>query len=169
MDRPEGIFVSGVVRYSSGMTIDIASESAARQFGERFGRALRGGECLELVGDVGVGKTTFVKGLGAGLEVDEDVQSPSFTISRVYEARDGLSLHHYDFYRLESAGVVGYGIAESLSDSSAITVVEWGDTVKGILPEARIRLEFAYHAHDEGRTCTITLPAEFAYLKEGLA
>ena len=97
--------------------------AVGRVLGERF----RGGEVLELVGDVGAGKTTLVKGIGQGLRVDDDVQSPSFTISRVYEARDGLELHHYDFYRLQDAGVMQYELAESISDPKAVTVVEWAE------------------------------------------
>lgn len=135
--------------------------------GERIGSALQGGEVIELIGDVGAGKTTFVKGLGRGLLLDEDVQSPSFTISRVYQARDGLELHHYDFYRLQDAGVMSYELAESIDDPKVVTVVEWAETVKEVLPDEHVRLTLAYAPHDDGRLMTMDLPDNYAYLRGG--
>ena len=121
---------------------------------------------IELIGDVGAGKTTFTKGLGEGLKVDEDIQSPSFTISREYEARDGLELHHYDFYRLNDPGVVKYELAESVANSKAITVVEWGETARDVLPDERVTLSFRYTADGETRECDVEIPEKFEYLKE---
>src|ERR1044072_91110 len=89
--------------------------------GTRLGEVLRGGECIELVGDVGTGKTTLTKGIAKGLGVDDEVQSPSFTISRTYPARDELELHHYDFYRLSDPGIMRYELAESVDDSKVVT------------------------------------------------
>ena len=122
--------------------IEVNGEQETRAFGEKVGRLLKGGEVLELVGDVGAGKTTFTKGLAVGLGIDEDVQSPSFTISRVYDARDGLLLAHYDFYRLNDAGIMANELTETTQDSSTITVIEWADIVEGILPERRLRIVF---------------------------
>lgn len=122
------------------MTIEVKSEADMRQFGQSLAKALRGGEVIELIGDVGAGKTTFVKGLAAGLDIDEDVQSPSFTISRVYETPNGLTLVHYDFYRLQDPGILLNELAENQTDTSSITVIEWADIVEGVLPSDRIRL-----------------------------
>lgn len=108
------------------------------------GGHLRGGEVIELTGDVGTGKTTFTKGLAEGLEVTDDVQSPSFTISRVYKARDGLELHHYDLYRLVEPGIIQYDVAESVNDPKVVTVIEWGETVQGVLPKSRTIIAFRY-------------------------
>lgn len=119
----------------------------ARMIGER----LKGGEVIELTGDVGSGKTTFTKGLALGLGVRDDVQSPSFTISRVYEARSGLTLAHYDFYRLPDAGIMSYDIAESTKDTKTITVVEWGETVGDVLPQDRSLISFRYGKTDDQR------------------
>jgi tRNA threonylcarbamoyladenosine biosynthesis protein TsaE len=91
----------------------INSEIEMKQLGEEIGHSLKGGEVLELIGDVGAGKTTFTKGLAKGLGVAETVQSPSFTISRMYEAGD-LTLSHYDFYRLNDAGIMAMEIASAL-------------------------------------------------------
>lgn len=125
------------------MIIEVTNEIETRAVAEKLGSLLKGGEIIELIGDVGAGKTTFVKGLAEGLGVDEDVQSPSFTINRLYEARDGLRLAHYDFYNLADAGIMKHELAETLQDPTTITVIEWGNIVEGILPENRltIRLE----------------------------
>lgn len=117
----------------------INSEIEMKRLGEKIGRILKGGEVLELIGDVGAGKTTFTKGLAKGLGVAETVQSPSFTISRVYEAGD-LTLSHYDFYRLNDAGIMAMEIASAIEDAHNITVVEWAESVAEILPANRIKI-----------------------------
>ena len=91
-------------------------------FGAKLGAELRGGEVIELIGDVGAGKTTFTKGLAKGLAIAETVQSPSFTISRVYDGR--LELVHYDFYRLNNAGVMALELADNLSDAEKVVVID---------------------------------------------
>ena len=134
-----------------------------RAFGTKIGQSLRGGEIFELIGDVGAGKTTFVKGLAVGLEIDDDVQSPSFTINRRYDGRDGLTLSHYDFYRLNDAGIMSMEISESLNDPKIITVVEWGESVQDVLPADRIIVRIDY-LPDEGRDVELQIPESFAYL-----
>lgn len=143
------------------MTYHLKSVAETIQLGAAIGRRLEGGECIELVGDVGAGKTTFVKGIGQALAVMDDVQSPSFTINRVYEARDGLRLIHYDFYRLDDAGIMAYELAESLNDPQTIVVVEWAETIGAVLPEESVRCQFVFS--EEGRQVTIS-----GHLGEGL-
>lgn len=122
------------------MIIEVHSEKAMKLLGERIGRLLHGGEFIELVGDVGAGKTTLTKGLAVGLAIDEDVQSPSFTISRQYEARDGIRLAHYDFYRLSDAGIMAHELSEVTEDPLIVTVVEWAGAVQHVLPEDRLQI-----------------------------
>lgn len=123
-------------------TIEVTGEQETRLFGEKLGALLHGGEVIELVGDVGAGKTTFVKGLAVGLSIDEDVQSPSFTISRLYDARGGLRLAHYDFYRLSAPGIMANELAETTRDPMTITVIEWAEIAEGVLPIQRLRITF---------------------------
>lgn len=111
--------------------------------GEKIGISLRGGEVIELVGDVGAGKTTLVKGLAKGLKIADPIQSPTFTISRVYAARDGLQLAHYDFYRLAEAGIMGEEIDEVSSKEDTVTVVEWSDAVEDRLPGDRLVIKIS--------------------------
>lgn len=120
-----------------------------KAFGKKLGALLRGGEILELIGDVGAGKTTLTKGIAAGLGVDDDVQSPSFTISRVYETPKGLALAHYDFYRLQDAGIMVAELHETVHDPRTITIIEWAEIVGGVLPADRVSI-------------TITSPGEMA-------
>jgi tRNA threonylcarbamoyladenosine biosynthesis protein TsaE len=120
------------------MIIEVKSEAAMKQLGEKLGALLRGGEIIELIGDVGAGKTTLTKGVARGLSIDEDVQSPSFTISRVYDGRDELQLAHYDFYRLNDAGIMASELSETVSDPRSITIIEWAQIVAGVLPDDRL-------------------------------
>lgn len=121
--------------------IEVENETAMRQFGEHLGRQLVGGEVLELVGDVGAGKTTLVRGIAQGMGVDEIVQSPSFTISRVYAAAGGRQLVHYDFYRLQDAGLMANELAEAISLKNNVVVVEWSGAVEHILPADKLTIE----------------------------
>ena len=130
-----------------------------KEFGRTIGAALRGGEVLELIGDVGTGKTTLTKGLADGLAISEPVQSPTFTISRVYAARDGLHLHHYDFYRLGEAGIMAEDVNEVMHDPVAVTVIEWSGAVSDVLPTDR--LQISIQATDENeRNVTVNAGGE---------
>jgi len=120
--------------------IEMKSEQEMRQFGEKIGAVLRGGEVIELIGDVGAGKTTLVRGIAAGMGITETVQSPSFTISRQYEVPTGTILVHYDFYRLADPGIMRGEFVETTGRSDMVTVIEWADTVADILPQDRLCL-----------------------------
>lgn len=121
----------------------VDSDESMRQLGRLLGESLVGGEVLELIGDVGAGKTTLTKGLAEGLGIGDPVQSPTFTISRVYKARGGLELRHYDFYRLGEAGIMAEELTEALGSPEGITVVEWGGVVEGVLPGDRLQVHIS--------------------------
>ncbi len=126
--------------YFIEMNITITGEDEMKAFGERMGRSLQGGECIELIGDVGAGKTTLTKGLATGLTITETVQSPTFTINRTYDSPGGLRLSHYDFYRLSDAGIMADELAESLEDPQTVIVIEWGAVVAPVLPDDTLRI-----------------------------
>lgn len=142
----------------------VYSEDDMKALGARFGAALSGYETIELIGDVGAGKTTFVKGLAKGMGIDEDVQSPSFTISRVYDTSTNGLLAHYDFYRLGEAGILSEDVQESMADQETVTVIEWAGIVNNSLPETRIRIEIIA-ADETTRTLMIDTPA---YIEEDI-
>jgi tRNA threonylcarbamoyladenosine biosynthesis protein TsaE len=122
------------------MIIEVRSEADMKTLGATLGSFLKGGDIIELVGDVGAGKTTLTKGIATGMGVDEDVQSPSFTISRLYEAERGLQLAHYDFYRLHDAGIMANELHETLHDQSTVTIIEWAEIVAGVLPADNLKV-----------------------------
>ncbi len=122
----------------------VKSDNAMQQFGKDLAKELDWPFCLELVGDVGAGKTTLVKGLATGLGSSGIVSSPSFTINNRYELSGDRVLSHYDFYRLNEAGVISHELDEDLHDENVSVVVEWGETVGAILPDKRHRLSIDY-------------------------
>lgn len=135
------------------------SKSAAETEGlaERLGQTLTGGEVIELVSDLGGGKTTFVRGLASGAGSSDVVASPTFTISRVYNT-PRFDIHHFDFYRLDDPGIMADELAEVAGDQHAVTVIEWADVVQHVLPGARLTViikqmpngerELTFRAHD---------------------
>ena len=130
------------------MKLNINNEFDMKEFGQTIGALLSGGEIIELIGDVGAGKTTFVKGLAVGLGIDENIQSPSFTINRVYEGRDDLILSHYDFYRLGDVGIMANELAEVISKENIVTVIEWAELVSDILPVDRLSIKITSPTED---------------------
>lgn len=117
----------------------VKTEEELIKAGEDLGKALRPPYFLELIGDVGAGKTTFVKGLAKGLGINDEITSPSYTISKRYQ-NNGIILNHYDFYRLNDPGIMSEDLEESLSDPDTITVVEWADIIKNARPDAVIKI-----------------------------
>lgn len=113
------------------------------EYGEKIAKSLSAPLVIELLGDVGAGKTTFTRGLAKGLGVKEAVTSPSFTISKNYQG-EKCQLVHYDFYRLNDPGIMSEDLQESISDEDTITVVEWGERIRGILPQHHMVVEIKY-------------------------
>lgn len=124
------------------------SENDTKALGVQIGQLLSGGEVIELIGDVGAGKTTLTKGVAVGLGIDEYIQSPSFTINRVYEGRDNITLSHYDFYRLEDAGIMANELKETIIDTKTVTIIEWGEVVTGLLPKDRLSIKITSPAEN---------------------
>ncbi len=107
------------------MTFVIESNSAreTKAWGRRLASLLEGGELVGLIGDLGVGKTCFIKGLARGLSLrEQDILSPTFTM--IQEHRGRVPLYHIDLYRLESAIIDDLGLREYLF-SDGIAAVEW--------------------------------------------
>ena len=125
---------------------------------------LSGGEVIELISDLGGGKTTFTRGLVAGLGSTDPVASPTFTISREYMG-GRLGVYHFDFYRLDEAGIIADELAEIVGDSTGVVVVEWAAIVEQVLPKKRLRIEFST-VDESTRQLTFTYPEELSYIME---
>ncbi len=142
------------------------SAAETESLAEIIGRNLRGGEILELVSDLGGGKTTFVRGLARGFGSQDRVSSPTFTISQVYKAGN-KEIHHYDFYRLQEAGIVGAELREDIGAPDVISVIEWGEIVQDALP-SHMKIEIK-RTGEESRQITFSFPETYSYLLVGVA
>jgi tRNA threonylcarbamoyladenosine biosynthesis protein TsaE len=146
-----------------------SSSDATFAIGEQLGNRCRGGEVFVLSSDLGGGKTALAKGIAKGLGCQGIVNSPTFTISQVYTCNNGLSMHHFDFYRLGEPGLIPYELVDVINDPKAVTVIEWGDIVDDVLPKRRviIKLERTEHSEFERRVI-FNYPEEMNYLRSGL-
>jgi tRNA threonylcarbamoyladenosine biosynthesis protein TsaE len=115
------------VTHSEDETADMARELAA---------GLKAGDVILLSGNLGAGKTAFVRGLASGLGIDpEDVSSPTFTL--VHEYKGGrLTLYHADLYRLETVATEDLGL-EEMGVADGVLAIEWPDRLAHGLPGAR--------------------------------
>jgi tRNA threonylcarbamoyladenosine biosynthesis protein TsaE len=121
-----------------------ASAAETEAIGERLGERLRTGDVVLLTGELGAGKTTFVRGVARGAGSASPVASPTFQLVRVYAGR--LQLAHVDLYRVEHNSELGELGLEELADQGAV-VIEWGDSLQ-IPGSALIEIE---HLGDDRR------------------
>ncbi len=141
------------------------SPEKTEELAQTVGRKLRGSEVIDLVSDLGGGKTTFVRGLAHGAGSSDRVASPTFTLSKIYEAK-GLELHHFDFYRLNEPGLLGHELHDLFLDPQVVVIVEWSDVVRHILPNNR--LSICLEKEENARKLTLEYPDSLAYLVEDL-
>ena len=136
------------------------SPEETQSLGVRFGNTLRGGEIVLLSGQLGAGKTLFVKGVAGALGVAEDeVTSPSFTLVNQYQGR--LTLYHIDLYRLNEGAQAAHAVDldELLTEESAVIIIEWAERMGAYpLPEPVWRIEITGDG-DEPRTVKINSQA----------
>ncbi len=148
------------------ISLDSKSADKTEEIAERIGANLKGGEIIELSSDLGGGKTTFTRGLVRGAGSTDLVSSPSFTVKNVYQAK-GFELWHFDFYRLDDAGMVGHELEEALGDKKIVVIVEWAKDAGKLLPNKKLLIKF-HPSADEGRKMDITCPDELKYLVKEL-
>ena len=111
------------------MVIESRSPHETKSWGRRLASLLEGGELLGLIGDLGAGKTVFIKGLARGLSLrEEDILSPTFTMIQEHHGR--FPLYHIDLYRLEEATLDDLGLREYLF-SEGVAAVEWFERLRG--------------------------------------
>lgn len=107
-----------------------------------------------------------MRGLAAGLGSTDNVSSPTFTLSKVYEAGK-LQIHHFDFYRLGQAGIMADELAEVLGAPHIVTVVEWGDVVQHVLPAERLTIRISLTPEGD-RQLHFRAPSSLAYIVEAM-
>jgi tRNA threonylcarbamoyladenosine biosynthesis protein TsaE len=124
------------------MIIDIptlaALPSAAQQLATTIAES--GHSVVALEGEMGAGKTTLIRALGAVLGMADDVSSPTFALVNEYRSKEGEPIYHFDFYRIDSEEeAVRLGVAEYF-DSGYLCLVEWPARVAGLLPPAHLQV-----------------------------
>ncbi len=112
--------------------------------GEKLGKLLSRGDVIALKGDLAGGKTTFTKGIGQALNIREVINSPTFTILKIYKGKQ--TLYHIDAYRLEN-NEYDLGIGEY--EDEGIMVIEWPEYYKSYLPEEYLEIRFTYLDDDK--------------------
>ncbi len=123
----------------------LVGESETEALGERIGQQAYAGLLLDLRGDLGSGKTTFVRGLAKGMGLESMVRSPTFVIATLHTG--GLPLLHVDAYRLDQQEEMAlHGWNEWLE--AGVIAAEWAGRIEGILPQRRLQLQF--ETVDEG-------------------
>lgn len=120
--------------------VTMKSRRATIELGQKLAKYLQRGDVIVLNGDLGAGKTTFTKGIAAGLGVPDMVKSPTFTIIREYQ-NGRLPLYHMDVYRLEHGGGEDLGLEEYF-DGDGVCVVEWAEYVADELPDDFLVIHF---------------------------
>lgn len=132
--------------------IETGTEAETENAGADLGRTLSAGDVVLLFGDLGAGKTAFVRGMARGIGADPaDVSSPTFTLVQEYSGR-GATLYHVDLYRLEPAEIDDLGL-DDLVCSDGIVAIEWAERWKGRPDDVtEVRLE---HRGDDRRAIEI--------------
>jgi len=146
---------------STSIELSIVDETMS--YAQKIGAKLKGDEVIELVGDVGSGKTTFVKGLVLGAGSNDDVSSPTFTLENIYKGR--VAVHHLDLYRLSEIGLLGSSLEEYF-DQKQVVVIEWGGVAGSLLPKKRLKVKFEVTS-EHARQLIIEYPKQMMYLLDG--
>ncbi len=114
--------------------VETNGERETFELGRRLGLSAAAGQVFALIGDLGVGKTVFTKGLAVGLGIEEPVSSPTFTIVQIYD-EGRIPFYHFDVYRIgepEEMDEIGY---EDYVYGQGVSLIEWADLIQEILPE----------------------------------
>ena len=145
------------------MNTHSAEETIA--FGKRFAKILKPNFVVALSGQLGSGKTTFVKGIADGLGIDSEyVVSPSFTLIREYEGRD-MDLFHCDLYRLENIQQIALLGLDDYLTQDGVLILEWAKKAGALLPDDHIAIEISVMAKEKRKFKISTKGNKYKYLK----
>lgn len=121
------------------------SEKETYDLAFKFAREIKGGELVKLKGDLGAGKTVFVKGFCAGFGYEKNVQSPTFVIMKIYPLKNHKYIEqicHVDAYRLtKETDLAEIGLREYLNDNQTVTLLEWPENLPEICKEKNIEVK----------------------------
>jgi tRNA threonylcarbamoyladenosine biosynthesis protein TsaE len=123
-------------------TVVTSGEAETIALGRKFSVNLKSGDVVALYGELGSGKTQFVKGVCAGLGATEHVTSPTFTLINEYRQHPGIPVFHLDLYRIRSfEELCALGVEEYLDDAG-VSLIEWAEKAESILPRKRFTVTF---------------------------
>lgn len=136
------------------------SEGQTRELGRKIIKQLKGGAVIGLIGELGAGKTMFIKGMAKGLRIQKTITSPTFILMNIYEIKNKHTVVknfvHIDAYRLDKEQeLIDIGLRDWMEKQTAITVIEWADNVMGILPKHTIRVTIKCGKKKNERIITI--------------
>lgn len=123
------------------------------RFAQKIAQKLKGGEVIGLTGELGSGKTIFMKGLAEGLKVNNTITSPTFVLLKSYRGKiknKKIELAHVDAYRIETIeDIKSIGIEDYLNHDDIILAIEWVEKIKEILPKNTIYIKFKHISENE--------------------
>lgn len=126
------------------------SESDTFKLGEKVAKQLKKGDVVALSGDLGTGKTAFVKGLARGFGIEEYITSPTFTLVQSYKGPE-FNLHHFDVYRISDEDELFETGYEEYLYQGDICVIEWADLITNLIPPQAIWINFERVANCENK------------------
>jgi tRNA threonylcarbamoyladenosine biosynthesis protein TsaE len=143
---------SSLLQRTPGFVSETASEAETLDLARRLGALLRPGDWIGLVGELGSGKTVFVRGLAEAFNCQEPARSPTFVLFQTYRSKSAgrCPLRHVDLYRLKPAEVPSLEW-DLLLDAEGVTVVEWAEKAAPLWPPDCLVLEFAHLGADRRR------------------
>jgi tRNA threonylcarbamoyladenosine biosynthesis protein TsaE len=125
------------------------SVDETRNLGREFASGLKNTDVVALYGELGSGKTQFVKGICTGLGVKQVVNSPTFIIVNEYNSASIPVIYHFDFYRIRSRDeIIGIGFTDYLN-SGGLVIIEWPEFIENDLPEGTKKVFFNFHGESE--------------------
>ena len=119
--------------------IETNSAEETEALGTKLAKEAKAGQVFTLIGDLGVGKTVFTQGFAKGLDIDEAICSPTFTIVQVYDS-GRIPFYHFDVYRIgdvEEMDEIGY---EDYIYGDGVSLIEWANLIEDILPDSYTRV-----------------------------
>lgn len=122
------------------------------KLGEDFGKNLKSGDVVLLIGDLGTGKTTFVQGIAKGLGIRDRILSPTFVLVRIHgvDSKKFNTLNHIDLYRIdEPQDIKKLGIEEFMSSENSVTIIEWADKLLDFKPGKGYKINFKHLGEDQ--------------------
>lgn len=120
-----------------------SSEKETEEFGKSFSENLESGSIIGLKGELGAGKTCFVRGLCRGLKTKETVNSPTFPLLNIYTS-PAFTVYHFDLYRINDYSELEEIGFEEYLNSDGICIIEWAEKISGFLPSQTVWLELKH-------------------------